>query len=274
MVGVDEQLDAFRRPLLQTRDADLGGVHELTVHRERAGGVDQIPDRAAAADEHPDAAPQLLELRHGRSLRRGRLRPARTADGEARKPQRRRLHEVAAIHGKLLYPRILRHSRHGHRTKAGHGPQCEGSGPLMGPARCRRPRGARRDRGSRARARRAAALSALGSFRVRPSLPNRRRNRKYSLTGLSSTSSGADGASARYPIRRHFAGQHSLNQLRRRHAFEPFNQIRGGARRQTSRQARRRSAPESARRWQGNEVPSPRSTGRCERAGTIRRSTG
>ena len=71
MVRVDQQLDPFRRALLETGNADLGGVHELAVNGHGAVAVDEVADRSAAADEHPHAAPQFLELRLRRGLAAG-----------------------------------------------------------------------------------------------------------------------------------------------------------------------------------------------------------
>ena len=69
MVRVEQHRNALGRALLQAGHADLGGVHELAVDADGAVGVHEIADRAALADEHADAAPQLLESRHRRRCR-------------------------------------------------------------------------------------------------------------------------------------------------------------------------------------------------------------
>src|SRR5688572_3159278 len=73
VVRVDEHGDALWRTLLQAGDADLGGVHELTVDRDRTVAVDQVADRAALADEHADAAAELFESCYWRCGRCWRL---------------------------------------------------------------------------------------------------------------------------------------------------------------------------------------------------------
>ena len=76
VMRVEQHGDALGRALLQAGRADRGGVHELAVDRNRAVGVHEIADRAAGADEHADAATQLLEPRDRR--RRGLCRRLRS----------------------------------------------------------------------------------------------------------------------------------------------------------------------------------------------------
>jgi hypothetical protein len=109
MVGVDQQLDALWRLLLQTIDARARGRGKLAVHRNGAVAVDQVPDRAALAGEIAHPPPQFVERRDGR---RGRL-PAlserlvrRSAErgggsqskGSGRETGRREEEELTTIH--------------------------------------------------------------------------------------------------------------------------------------------------------------------------------
>ena len=90
MVGVDQHLDALGSTLLQARHADFRGRHELAVNHDRALGTHQVANRSAVAGEIPDAAPDLLELRHRRlrsarlcrRLRRERPAQSKAGDGE------------------------------------------------------------------------------------------------------------------------------------------------------------------------------------------------
>ena len=62
MMRVEQDVDAvILRPLVQSVETDLRRVHELCVDDGDAAGVDQITDRAAAAEEVADVVANRVE---------------------------------------------------------------------------------------------------------------------------------------------------------------------------------------------------------------------
>ena len=64
VMGVDQAINrTVFRPFVEARHKQLGGVRKLAIHRNDAGGVDQVTDRASTTGEKADVTPDVGE--HG-----------------------------------------------------------------------------------------------------------------------------------------------------------------------------------------------------------------